>query len=98
MDFDSIESRIGGVGGRAATPPRAGRLLFDFVRGSGATAILELGFAHGNSTCYLAGALDERGTGSILTIDRETARARDPDIHTLLHWTGLQRYVTPVFA
>ena len=98
MDFDSIESRIGGVGGRAATSPRAGRLLFEFVRGSGARQILELGFAHGNSTCYLAGALDETGAGSILTIDRETARARDPDIHTLLQRTGLQRYVRPVFA
>lgn len=98
MDFELIESLIGDVGGRAATTPRAGRLLFEFVRRSGARNILELGFAHGNSTCYLAGALDEAGGGSIITIDRDSARARVPDIHTLLALTRLQGYATPVFA
>ncbi len=98
MKYDEVVTLLGSVGGQAATTPKAGRLLYEFVRRSGAQRVLELGFAHGNSTCYMAAALDEAGTGSILTIDRESASSREPNINALLDRTGLHRYVTPVFA
>lgn len=59
--------------------------------------ILELGFAHGVSTCYMAGALDELGGGHITTIDRESARSHNPNIETLLSKLGLSQYVTAYF-
>lgn len=98
MRFEAVAEVIAGVGGAAATTPEMGRVLYDFVLKSGVTDIVELGFAHGNSTCYMAAALDERGSGSILTIDRLEARERDPNIDDLLARTGLSGLVTPVFA
>lgn len=50
--------------------------------------ILELGFAHGVSTAYMAAALNRSGGGSIVTIDREVARQREPNIETLLAKVG----------
>lgn len=56
--------------------------------------ILELGFAHGVSTCFMAGALDELGGGHITTIDLEHARNARPNIESLLGALGLSQYVT----
>src|SRR5262249_29856436 len=56
--------------------------------------ILELGFCHVVSTCYMAGALDELGSGSITTIDLENARRTDPNIDQLLGVLGLTKFVT----
>ncbi len=98
MRFEDVSQVLAPVGGRAATTLAAGRLLYDFVMESRADAVLELGFAHGNSTCYMAAALDELGRGSVLTVDREDARTREPNIFELLDRTGLGSIVHPVFA
>ncbi|MDD3012742.1 MAG: class I SAM-dependent methyltransferase [Candidatus Gastranaerophilales bacterium] len=55
--------------------------------------ILELGFFHGVSTCYMAGALDELGRGSITTIDKVRSQECDPDIEALLDKLELKKYV-----
>jgi predicted O-methyltransferase YrrM len=57
-------------------------------------SILELGFKHGVSTCYMAGALDELGEGHITTIDRVIAREFEPNVEQLLSSLGLTRFVT----
>jgi predicted O-methyltransferase YrrM len=59
--------------------------------------LLELGFAHGVSTCYLAGALEEIGGGHLTSIDQESARSRDPNADALLARTGLSRFVTLIY-
>jgi predicted O-methyltransferase YrrM len=82
----------------ALTSPDEGEKLYRFVRDSPVHDIVELGFAHGTSACYMAAALDERKEGRITTIDRESARAREPNIHVMLERTGLSDYVEPVFA
>lgn len=56
--------------------------------------ILELGFLHGVSTCYLAAALDELGGGSLTTVDMESARELQPNVETLLADLGLRDLVT----
>ena len=56
--------------------------------------ILELGFRHGVSTCYMAGALDELGRGNITTIDLISALRVDPNIESLLSTLGLSEFVT----
>lgn len=61
------------------------------------TKILELGFHHGVSTCYMAAAVDELGGGHITTIDLEGARETQPGLEELLDRLGLQGYVTPYF-
>jgi predicted O-methyltransferase YrrM len=57
-------------------------------------AALELGFWHGVSTCYLAGAMHELGGGHVTTIDLEEARREEPAIETVLDRVGLRSYVT----
>jgi predicted O-methyltransferase YrrM len=95
MTFETIASLIEGV---PITPPSDGKILYDFILASGRSRILELGFAHGTSTCYMAAALDAAGTGSLVTIDRVEARSREPNILALLDRTGLGHYVTPIFS
>jgi predicted O-methyltransferase YrrM len=56
--------------------------------------ILELGFHHGVSTCYLAAALDELGGGRLTTIDLEEARTHTPSAEDLLTDLGLRHLVT----
>lgn len=59
--------------------------------------VLELGFAHGVSTCYMAAALARFGSGSIVTIDLESARQREPNIEELLARVGQSGRVTVYF-
>ena len=75
-----------------------GKIIYDFVRSSSFQNILELGFAHGTSTCYMAAALEENGSGLIKTIDKQSAKDRRPDIYALLEETKLNKYVRPIFA
>lgn len=50
--------------------------------------ILELGFNHGVSTCYIAAALQNMGKGTVITIDKESAKYHQPNIEDLLRQTG----------
>lgn len=74
-----------------------GREVTRFIRQQRIRDVLELGFAHGASTCYLAAALADTGGGSIVTVDTEEARGRDPNIDELLSRCGLQGMVTRYF-
>jgi predicted O-methyltransferase YrrM len=78
--------------------PKNAERLYDFVFESGARDILELGFAHGASTAYMAAALDERGEGRIVTMDLELAKQRQPSLVETLERTGLTKYVEPVYS
>jgi predicted O-methyltransferase YrrM len=64
--------------------------LSSFIREHRVHDILELGFRHGVSTCYLAAALEESEGGRVTTIDLETSRDNNPSIETLLERTGLK--------
>ena len=95
MDFDQIDKQLKGLpfisSGRA-------RSLYGFVVENECRDILELGFAHGKSSCYLAAAVQELGSGSVLTMDNEGSRRREPNIETLLKQTGLSGWVKTVYA
>jgi predicted O-methyltransferase YrrM len=60
--------------------------------------VLELGFAHGVSSCYLAASLKEQGRGHLTTVDRRRARDRDPNIEELARRLDLTEWITPVYA
>lgn len=64
------------------------RIMGDFIYNHNITNILELGFFHGVSTCYMAAALEEIEQGSILTIDLHSAKKRQPNIEELLERCG----------
>jgi predicted O-methyltransferase YrrM len=55
--------------------------------------VLELGFAHGVSTCYLASAVDAGPHGRVVSIDLESARKRDPSAEALVARCGLSDVV-----
>jgi predicted O-methyltransferase YrrM len=46
--------------------------------------VLELGFCHGVSTCYIAAALEQRGEGHVVTIDRASRILNAPSVEQLL--------------
>ena len=68
--------------------------ITDFIHEHRVSDILELGFAHGVSTCYMAAALAEAEGGSIVTIDRESASRCVPNIEYLLKECGYHDMVT----
>lgn len=74
-----------------------GRTVYDFIVRRRLRRVLELGFAHGKSSCYFGAAVDEID-GSVLTIDRRDAEKRDPNIAALLDRCALQHRVTPRYA
>ena len=95
MKFEEIQNHLRGI---PHTPPEDGKVLYNFVLENKISNILELGFQHGVSTNYIAAALDEIGSGKILTIDREFARNESPNIYELSRKTKLEKYIDIKFA
>lgn len=56
--------------------------------------LLELGFYHGVSSCYMASSLKEIGGGHLTTIDLYRAKNLSPNIEELLDKCQLRDYVT----
>jgi predicted O-methyltransferase YrrM len=92
MKLGDLERRLAELDYNPLTSSLGGKLLYDFVVRSRVVDVLELGFAHGTSTAYLAAALDENGRGMVTTIDRHDALERKPNVHEVLSHLGLERY------
>lgn len=73
-------------------------LMRDLVSERDARDILEIGFYHGKSSAYFAAILEDLGRGHLVTIDRENARRREPNIEQVLSALDLAHRVTPVYA
>jgi len=71
-----------------------GRMFHDFILINELRCGLELGFLHGVSTAYLAGAIDELEGGSLTLIGSVASRDRVPNVERLLGLTGLSHLVT----
>lgn len=96
--FTSLDEIVAAVNGIPFTNPVRGRVLYDLIVENQFRHCLELGFAHGVSSMYIAGALSTLNpTGKLICIDNETARKREPPISDLLERTGLGPFVEPVF-
>jgi predicted O-methyltransferase YrrM len=91
VKVDEIRGKVEGIPHMSIAQARA---ITDVILKNRFQNILELGFRHGVSTCYMAGALDELGTGNVTTIDLLKAREAKPNIDQLLGDLGLARYVT----
>jgi len=75
-----------------------GRLLYEFALRDGVEDVLELGFAHGTSTAYIAAALDEKRSGCVTTLDKTGVLERVPNVHAVLEHLGLESWVRPIVA
>jgi predicted O-methyltransferase YrrM len=68
--------------------------LYDFIIKNRPINILELGFAHGTASCYIAAALDEIGEGRLVCVDLLEVEAHfKPSIESQLNALGLADYV-----
>jgi len=92
MKFDEIRDLVKGV------PYVMDDMAYDLyhhVLSSKPDECLELGFGHGASSCYVAAALDELGTGRLTSVDLVGAKEwQNPTIEELLDKTGLSQWVS----
>jgi predicted O-methyltransferase YrrM len=98
VTYDEVSQRLAGVHDAPLTTGDAGRLLYDMVAQPDIENVLELGFAQGTSTAYMAAALAEKGAGSVTTIDRAAALSRKPNIHQVFEHLGLDGYLRPLYS
>ena len=63
MKLDPLVEVLSRVDYSPLTSEEGGRKLYRFVQESGVADVLELGFAHGTSSVYIAAALQESGAG-----------------------------------
>jgi len=74
------------------------RVLADIIEREQAEQILEIGFYHGKSSCYIGAILEDRGAGTLTTVDRESARERSPNIEGMLSACGLTDRVQALYC
>jgi predicted O-methyltransferase YrrM len=91
MTFEKIRQIVADV---PYTPPEDGRLIYDHVLKTRPRKVLELGFAHGVASMYIAAALDEIGAGELHTVDLLSEKdSRNPSIEQLAAAAGLEKYI-----
>lgn len=90
MKFDTIAEKLKGI---PFTTPERGRQLYDFILENRPKQCLELGFAHGVASCYIAAALDEIGSGTLTCVDLKSDLSRTPSLTDLLKKTRLDQKV-----
>lgn len=94
MKYNQINALVKGI---PYTTERNAEKLYNFIIDNNIQNILELGFAHGTASCYMAAALEELRSGKLVSVDLESAAEEfKPTIHELLNKTNLAKYVTVV--
>lgn len=73
---------------------RSARILYDFILAERPAECLELGFAHGAGSGYIAAALDELGRGRLDSVDIEVSREFRPTIEETLALLALEDVVS----
>ena len=91
MKFNEISSLLQGI---PYISQKRGKEIYEFILNKKPLRVLELGFAYGTSSCYIAAALDEIGTGDLTTVDLVHTINKKPSIEELLSKAGLKKYVT----
>ena len=69
--------------------PKQAEYITKFIQDNNIKNVLELGFCHGVSSCYIASAL-EAADGKLVTIDLKCAKYHNPNIETLSKMLGLE--------
>jgi predicted O-methyltransferase YrrM len=95
MKLELLQSRLEGI---PHTTPARGAVLYNSVLQNRYFKCLELGFAHGVGTAYIAGALDEIGAGRITAVDRKAALKRIPRADELLTSLSLRHRAELIYG
>lgn len=96
MRYQDVLEAVAGI---PHMSPERGRKIYDFLlEHESIEDVLELGFAHGVSSCYIGAALQQKGRGKLMTFDRPVARERDPNIEQLIQRCGLEDFVEPHYS
>jgi predicted O-methyltransferase YrrM len=74
------------------TLPEKGRELYDFILKHKLKRCLELGFAHGVATVWMAGAIQRLGEGKVIAVDIHDALTRNPSATEMLNRSGLSAF------
>jgi len=91
VNLETITSHLVGI---PFTSPWWGRILYEHILRERPRNCLELGFAHGVSTCYVAAALEAIGDDGVVTaVDRPEDVSHSPSLEDLLQRTGLAHRV-----
>jgi predicted O-methyltransferase YrrM len=89
--FEDARRVVGDTGG--GTDPGRAAEIYEFVRRERPQECLELGFAHGAGTVYIASALEANGEGRLTSVDRLAARDFEPSAGQLVAEAGLAHRV-----
>ena len=76
------------------TQEERGKKLYDHILKNKPKDCIELGFAHGVASCYMAAALDEIGSGTLTCVDLLQSEELSPNLETLIENTPLQTYIS----
>jgi predicted O-methyltransferase YrrM len=90
MNPDEVAGRIGKI--KYMTREQAW-IFYDLITANQLHIGLELGFFQGASTAYIAGAIQDTGSGSLTTIDLLSAKDRVPNVERTLEAAGLSHLV-----
>lgn len=90
MKFNAIAKIVHGI---PYTQVERGKKLYEHILEHQPENCLELGFAHGVASCYIAAALHELGKGTLTCVDLKDSRDRDPNLERLLQTAGLEEFV-----
>ena len=93
MKFEELARRLQGI---PYTEVYDGQLIYNHVLKTRSDNCLELGFAHGVASCYIAAALRENGKGHLTSVDLLSSKDRRPCLEDLLKENELEDYVTVV--
>ena len=93
MKFREIAKRLEGI---PYLGVEDGKFLYNHVIRTKPRECLELGFAHGVSSCYVAAALKQNGRGHLTSVDLLSSKMREPSIESLLYENNLEDFVTVV--
>jgi predicted O-methyltransferase YrrM len=77
--------------------PAQGRQMWELIHENQPRNILELGFLHGVSTCYIAAALRSIGQGMVTAVDLESVRHANPSADQLLSELDLVRFAEVIY-
>ena len=94
MIFDDVAAALHGI---KHTPREKGKILYDTILERGYRDCLELGFAHGVGSCYMAAALNAQGFGTLVSVDTEGAMQRKPRADHTAERLGLKQHIEFVF-
>lgn len=92
MNFDTLHKSIGQL---PFIEERNARQLYNHITSNDCQEILELGIAHGKSSCYIAAALKTKGSGRLTCVDlKEALDMFDPSAEELIKRHGLDEVTT----